>query len=326
MRILLAPMEGVVDYSMRELLTGLGGYDRCVTEFVRVTGQRLPNKVFYRYCPELHHRGRTRSGVPVFIQLLGGQPGPMADNAQRAEALGAPGIDLNFGCPSKTVNNSDGGSVLLREPGRVADIVRAVRGAVSDHIPVTAKIRLGFDDASLLSDIVGGIVEAGATELCIHARTRKEGYKPPAHWHYINDIRQQVSIPLIINGEIWSVRDAIQAKRDSGCEDLMLGRGALACPDLARSIQSNGNDAHYIMANWSQVLGWVETFFETCISLSSPHSVGNRLKQWLVFLKRHYSGADLLFQQVKRLKTAEEIQLAISNHRLMEQPKIESFP
>lgn len=316
MRILLAPMEGVVDYNMRELLTGLGGYDRCVTEFVRVTGQRLPNKVFYRYCPELHHGGQTHSGVPVFIQLLGGQPGPMADNAQRAEALGAPGIDLNFGCPSKTVNGSDGGSVLLREPKRVADIVRAVRDAVSGHIPVTAKIRLGFDDASLLSDIVGGIVEAGATELCIHARTRRDGYKPPAHWHYINDIRQQVSIPLIINGEIWSIQDAMQARQASGCEDLMLGRGALACPDLARSIQSNWNDVPYTMATWSQVLDLLEIFFETCIRLSAPHSVGNRLKQWLVFLKRHYPGANVLFQQVKRLNTAADIQRAISNHRL----------
>lgn len=318
MRILLAPMEGVVDYSMRELLTGLGGYDRCVTEFVRVTGQQLPDKVFYRYCPELHQGGRTRSGVPVYIQLLGGQPEPMAVNAHRAEVLGAPGIDLNFGCPSKTVNNSDGGSVLLKEPKRVANIVRTVREAVSKHIPVTAKIRLGFDDVSLLSDIVTGIAEAGATELCIHARTRKDGYKPPAHWHCIHKIRQQVDMPIIVNGEIWSMSDAMKARRDSGCEDLMLGRGALACPDLARGIQAGWNNESYTSVDWSQVMDLLETFFETCIGLSAPGSVGNRLKQWLVFLKRQYPQAHVLFQQVKRLRTAEAIKLAISNHRLDE--------
>ena len=130
MRLLLAPMEGVVDHTMRELLSGLGGLDRCVTEFLRVSEQLLPPRVFYRICPELRSGGRTASGVPVYLQILGGDPTLVAENAARAAELGAPGIDLNFGCPAKTVNRSDGGSIILREPERVFRIVDAARRAL----------------------------------------------------------------------------------------------------------------------------------------------------------------------------------------------------
>ncbi|MGB1142639.1 MAG: tRNA-dihydrouridine synthase, partial [Halioglobus sp.] len=116
MRLLLAPMEGVVDYTMRELLTSLGGVDRCVTEFLRVSERLLPPRVFRRICPELEHGGQTSSGVPVYLQILGGDPVVVAENAARGAEMGAPGIDLNFDCPAKTVNRNKGGSVLLREP------------------------------------------------------------------------------------------------------------------------------------------------------------------------------------------------------------------
>ena len=107
MRLYLAPMEGVIDHTMRDLFTRQGGVDRCVTEFVRINNSLLPPRVFYRMCPELRSGGKTPSGTPVHVQLLGGQPEPMADNAARAVELGAPGIDINFGCPAKTVNRSD---------------------------------------------------------------------------------------------------------------------------------------------------------------------------------------------------------------------------
>ena len=131
MRIILAPMEGVIDYEMRDLLTRIGGYDRCVTEFVRVTDNLLPNRVFKRFSPELDNGGMTPAGVPVYLQLLGGNPQSMALNAARAQRLEPPGIDINFGCPSKTVNKSDGGSVLLKEPARIGAIVGADDGAVA---------------------------------------------------------------------------------------------------------------------------------------------------------------------------------------------------
>ena len=139
-------MEGVIDFAMREILTGLGGYDHAVTEFIRINDHLLPNKTFYKYAPELLHGGNIKSGTPVYIQLLGQHPNLMAENARRAFDLGATGIDLNFSCPAKTVNNHKGGSILLREPDTVNKIVTAVRAAVPNKTPVSVKMRLGYDD------------------------------------------------------------------------------------------------------------------------------------------------------------------------------------
>lgn len=114
MRVLLAPMEGVLDSLVRELLTEVNDYDLCITEFVRVVDQLLPVKVFHRICPELQNASRTPSGTLVRVQLLGQFPQWLAENAARAVELGSWGVDLNCGCPSKTVNGSGGGATLLK--------------------------------------------------------------------------------------------------------------------------------------------------------------------------------------------------------------------
>ncbi|MES2963372.1 MAG: tRNA-dihydrouridine synthase, partial [Bdellovibrionota bacterium] len=129
-RIMLAPMEGVVDAMMRDRLTRIGGIDLCVTEFLRVQDRLLPDSEFRKDAPELFKGARTPSGIPVLVQFLGGQAGPIAANAVRAVELGALGIDLNFGCPAKTVNRHDGGATLLKNPERIFDVVSAVRAAI----------------------------------------------------------------------------------------------------------------------------------------------------------------------------------------------------
>ncbi len=301
MRLLLAPMEGVINHTLRDLLTGLGGIDRCVTEFVRVTDQLLPTKVFHRLCPELLRGGVTAHGVPVYVQLLGGKPQFMAANAARAVRLGAPGIDLNFGCPAKVVNRNDGGSILLREPDRVFDIVRAVREAVPATTPVTAKIRLGYHDSALLADIAGSVERAGASELTIHARTRTDGYKPPAHWHLIAPVRRQLSIPVIANGEIWSPADAARARADSGCGDLMLGRGVLARPDLAAAVRAADRGDVYTSLRWERILDLLLLQLQACRETLPAKQLLGPVKQWLGYLRQHYGEAASLFEAVKRI-------------------------
>jgi len=314
MRLILAPMEGVIDHTMRKLLTRIGGLDRCVTEFVRVTDQKVPARVFRRYCPELDNDGLTLSGIPVFVQLLGGNPATMAESASEAVRQGARGIDLNFGCPTKIVNRHDGGSVLLKEPCRVAAVVQSVRDRVDSTVRVTAKIRIGFNDSSRLQELVNGIAEAGADELCIHARTRLNGYKPPAFWHLIGKLEKPTGMTIITNGEIWSASDAINAQKQSGCIDLMLGRGSLAQPDLAPMLQAQYTGIPYSPLGWIEVVELVETMFLDCDS-TTPRYVGNRTKQWLAYLKRHYTGAEILFQQIKRLNSRNEIRDAFTRHR-----------
>ena len=141
-------MEGLLDFVLRDILTRAGGVDRCVSEFIRVTNTVLPDRVYQRVVPEIFNGWRTSSGVLVRPQLLGSDVACLADNAASLALLNPPGIDLNFGCPAKVVNRHGGGAALLDEPELVADIVAAVRRAVPAHIPVSAKMRLGFKDDS----------------------------------------------------------------------------------------------------------------------------------------------------------------------------------
>jgi tRNA-dihydrouridine synthase C len=302
-------MEGVVDHHVRELLSALGGIDICVTEFVRVNEhQRLPERVFKRLCPELNHGCKTPSGVPVRVQLLGGQPGSLAFNAAKVARMGATAVDLNFGCPAKTVNKSDGGATLLKTPERLFNIISVVRDRVPDEVPVTAKIRLGFEDRSLYLDNARAAFEAGANELVVHARSKADGYKPPAYWEYIARIREEISIPVIANGEIWNVEDWQRCKEQSGSEDFMLGRGALATPDLPRQIQAFSRGEEYQPLTWQQVCQLLFGYYQTTKPLYPAKYLGNRVKQWLAYLRLQYPEAGQLFENIKRLKTAEEME------------------
>ena len=306
-------MEGVIDAPMRARLTSIGGYSRCVTEFVRVTNVLLPERVFFRLCPELLNSGCTPVGTPVYVQLLGSDSYALAINAQRAVKLGAHGIDLNFGCPAKTVNNNMGGSILLREPAIVASLVKAVRDAVPSEIPVSVKIRLGYDDCDSLAQIVDGIHAAGASELAIHARTKFDGYKPPAYWDNVRGVMdEERRANTIINGEIWNVSDSLDAMRRSHCKHVMLGRGALSAPDLAERIHRNDVDA--LPMPWEQLVGEVLDQF-LCSDQQSLRHIGNRTKQWLAYLKRTYPQANLLFKRIRTLHDAMSIEKAFELHR-----------
>jgi tRNA-dihydrouridine synthase C len=302
-KIILAPMEGVVDALMRDMLTQIGGFDLCVTEFVRVVENVMSDKVFYRICPELKHDGFTPSGIPVKVQLLGQQPKALAQNAVKAVKLGSHGVDLNFGCPAKTVNKSKGGAVLLQYPETLYDIVKAVRDAVPSEQPVTAKIRLGYENTDNAFANAQAIAEAGADSLVIHARTKTDGYKPPAYWEWIPKIQAVVPhLHIIANGEIWNASDAQRCRDVSQCTDIMLGRGALSMPNLAATIAHQQNPM-----TWDEVKELLISYSGYEIYGDKGRYYPNRIKQWLGYLKREYTQADELFMDIRRLQCSDEI-------------------
>lgn len=301
MRIILAPMEGVVDYFMRDMLTTIGGFDGCVTEFIRVSQQLLPIKTFHRYCPELLQGGCTRAGVPVKVQLLGQDPDALAENALRAVTLGSPGIDLNFGCPAKTVNQSRGGAVLLQEPELLYRIAKAVRAAVPVGVSVSAKIRLGYENTELALVNAQALVEGGVDELAVHARTKVDGYRPPAYWPWIAKIRQVVPVNVIANGEIWQPEHAKECLAQSGAADLMIGRGALAQPNLAQRIRHGGQ----AMA-WIDVIQLLMTYSEFNNPAQSDY-YASRTKQWFSYLRLQYPEAEALFPKLRVLRDTQAI-------------------
>lgn len=306
MRVILAPMEGVLDHLMRDLLTQVGGYDLCVTEFIRIVDQVISDSAFYRFCPELREAGAygsvTRSGTPVRVQLLGQNPDYMAENAAKVVELGSNGIDLNFGCPSKMVNKNRGGAILLKDPENLYQIIKAVKAAVPTDTVVSAKIRLGYEDKTLAIENAQAVEAAGANMLTVHARTKVEGYKPPAHWHWIAKIKNKISIPVVANGEVWNLADALKCREISGCSDIMVGRGALTIPNLGNVIKQES-----IAMPWLDVQALLSSYTEYETRGDKSKYFPNRIKQWLKYLKNNYQEAETLFSEIRTLKTAEAI-------------------
>lgn len=301
---LLAPMEGLTDPLMRQILTQIASdlgrpYDWSVSEFIRITNHVLPAHVFYRYVPELNNDSRTSSGTPIHLQLLGSEPELMGENALVASELGAPAIDLNFGCPAKTVNNHRGGSVLLDEPRLMRDIISAVRDKTPSHIPVSAKIRLGYTDTNNMLDIKQAIADSGADWLTIHARTKTQGYKPPAYWEKIIGFTE-LPIPVIANGEIWNHDHALRCMTQSNTPHLMLGRGAVTRPDLIAQV-----DSPDITLPWAALIAHQIAFLQG--ESRSDSALIGRYKQWLGMLRKGYLEAQHIWDNIKRVRDKQLI-------------------
>ena len=227
-KLLLAPMEGLLDEVLREILTQVGDYDLAVSEFTRVSGNLLPLRAFRRVCPELDNGSRTSAGTPLVVQLLGSDPALLAENATQLATLGPAGIDLNFGCPAPTVNRHGGGAMLLSDPEKLFRICTAVRRAIPATLPLSAKMRLGISDTEKTLDCARALAAGGIVSLVVHARTKSDGYQPPAHWEWVARIRDVVTTPVVANGEVWTSDDHQRCCTASDCTDVMLGRGAVA--------------------------------------------------------------------------------------------------
>jgi tRNA-dihydrouridine synthase C len=318
-KLFLAPMDGVTDYIMRDLLTKIGGIDYCVSEFLRVTDSVFSDKVFFEHCPELKTNSATTNGIPVFLQLLGNNPEFLARNAQRAADLGALGIDLNFGCPAKTVNKHNGGSVLLKNPEILFTITKAVRAAVPKNVPVSAKIRLGYEDANQCLENVKALEEAGANWITVHCRTKVDGYKPPAYWEWIPRIKEITSLPIVANGEINSVEDFFKCKQVTHCSQFMIGRASLADPFIFLKIKnslmrSEDQPTQQNIYKWNDVANKLLPYYQ--ISENSVHGsyAVARTKQWLKYLTKTNSEAHLLFEKIKTINHPGAFKSCLENH------------
>ena len=276
MQIALAPMEGLVDNILRDVLTRVGGIDWCVTEFIRINDQLLTPAYFHKFGPELLTGARTASGVPLRVQLLGSDPVCLAENAALACELGSEVIDLNFGCPAKTVNKSRGGAVLLNEPELLNRIVEHVRRAVPAHIVV-------------------------------HARTKTDGYKPPAHWEWIPRVQEVVNVPVFANGDIWSVEDWQRCREVSGAEHIMLGRGLVARPDLALQIAAARAGEEVVEMTWAHMQPMLHEFWRQSVAQLTEKQAPGRLKQWLAMLTRNYPQAVELFTAMRRETDLQQV-------------------
>jgi tRNA-dihydrouridine synthase C len=242
----------------------------------------------------------------VFLQLLGGQPEPLAATARIAVEAGAYGVDLNFGCPAKLVNRHDGGASLLKTPERIERIVAAVRAAVPPEHPVSAKVRLGWDCRDHVERIALAAERGGASFLTVHGRTKADMYGPPADWTAIGRARRAVGIPTIANGDLNTADAVEQCREQSGCEAFMLGRGPMGRPSLLCGGGTGGDAERQLIADL--LLEYLDRMQAARYSESLCVA---RVKQWLSLGSKVNPEVRPLFEPVKRLQVADEVRTAL---------------
>lgn len=228
--LFLAPMEGVGDRAFRKAMVSIGGFDEAVRDFLRVPSNAHVKSLAAVYVAD------EISPFPLAAQIMGGDPLLMADMAREIEARGAPRIDINCGCPSNTVNGRGAGSSLLKDPKFIFDVTQAVSQAVK--IPVTVKMRSGFEDTSLFRENLLAAQEAGAAFVAIHPRTKRDGYSSHARWDLIAEAKQILRIPVVGNGDILTADDALSMLKQTNCDALMIGRGSIINPFIFHQIKA----------------------------------------------------------------------------------------
>lgn len=316
---LLAPMASVSEMPFRVLALELGA-GLATTELISAAGIFYKNRRTRQYLTFDRERER-----PYSVQLFGGAPEVMATAARAAVEHGADIVDINMGCPVRKVTGTGAGSALMCDTARAADIVRAMRTAVGDGVPVTAKIRSGWDDGSINAvDLARQLEDAGCAALAVHARTRAQGYSGHADWSLIARVKQAVRMPIIGNGDVVTFADAHRMRSETGCDAVMIGRGALGNPWIFSSLKA-GRDlgppspaerAAFIARHLRAHLAFHETLSsdEERRALHTPPALMavKTFRQHLVWYARGLAGAKSFRERAMKLEEPAAVFEAIA--------------
>lgn len=273
--LFLAPMEGVGDRCFRRAMASVGGFDEAVTDFLRV-----PSNAHVQSLARVYEADETKP-IPLAAQLMGSDIELMAAMAQEVEKRGAPRIDLNCGCPSNTVTGRGAGSSLLKDPDLLHQVAKAMVKAVS--VPVTIKMRSGYEDTSRFKENLLAAQESGVSFITLHPRTKVDGYGPPARWDLIAEAKSFLKIPLVGNGDILTVDDALKMLKSTGCDALMIGRGSVINPFIFHKIKAHFAKKDYC-PEWEDLQRYLETYIAEIPPESTPRLKINKMKQLMGFL------------------------------------------
>jgi nifR3 family TIM-barrel protein len=288
--LILAPMEGVGDRCFRKAMASVGGFDEAVTDFLRVPTNAHVKSLACQY------EADETAPIPLAAQIMGSDPELMAAMAQELEKRGAPRIDLNCGCPSNRVTGRGAGSTLLKDPNFLHENAKAIVKAVS--IPVTVKMRSGYEDTSLFKENLLAAQESGISYLTLHPRTKVDGYGPPANWDLIAEAKSFLKIPVVGNGDILCVADALKMLSHTKCDALMVGRGSIINPFIFHQIRSHFSQTN-IHAQNQDLFQYLHTYIRH-IPTDMPNKTKiNKMKQLMSFLFK--SSAELLNKRQEML-------------------------
>lgn len=268
-------MEGVGDRCFRKAMASIGGFDEAVRDFLRVPRNAHIESLAREY------EADEIAPIPLAAQLMGSELDLMAAMAREMEKKGAHRIDLNCGCPSNTVTGKGAGSSLLKEPDFLHDVAKSIVEAVS--IPVTLKMRSGFEDTSLFKDNLLAAEASGVRYITLHPRTKVDGYGPPAKWDLIAEAKSLLKIPLVGNGDILTVDDALRMLKVTGCDGLMIGRGSIINPFLFQQIKAHFSGETFV-PQWDDLIRYFEVYCAEIPAGVPPKIRVNKLKQLMGFL------------------------------------------
>jgi nifR3 family TIM-barrel protein len=229
-------MEGVGSHPFRKAISLIGGFDEACTDFLRVPLCAHIPSLAKRYNP------LETAPIPLAAQIMGSDPLLMGEMCAELFRLGAPRVDLNCGCPANRVTGRGAGSSLLKDPELLHSIAKEMVRKASG--PVTAKLRAGFDDFSLFKENLLAAQSAGIAFLTLHPRTKAQIYRPPCHWHLIQEAKSILKIPVIGSGDVLTPQDAERMAKETGCDGIMVGRGAIQNPWIFHEIRAHFGYPH----------------------------------------------------------------------------------
>ena len=297
--LILAPMEGVGDRTFRKAMASVGGFDEAVMDFLSVPRNAHVASLAKKY--EADELGN----IPMAAQLMGSDPLLMAAMAKEMERRGAKRIDLNCGCPSNTVTGNGAGSSLLKDPNLLYTIAKSMTDAV--NVPVTVKMRSGYLDTSLFKENLKAAEESGIKFLTLHPRTKLDGYGPKAKWELIAEAKSLLKIPVVGNGDILTVRDAVNMLTQTGCDYLMIGRGSVANPFIFHQIKAHFAGKEFT-PTWEDLYSYIQVFISALPVEMAMRGKINKMKQLFGFI----------FTYNPQLKELRKIMLTFSPANLTE--------
>jgi nifR3 family TIM-barrel protein len=300
-------MAGITDHAFRSFMRRMGA-GVLVTELISATGIEYANQ------KTLDLMGFDEAQRPVGIQLFGEDPDTMANAAKVAEAKGCDFVDINFGCPVPKVVKKGAGSAMMKDLPNMQAMFRAMRAAV--QLPITIKIRTGWDaNQRNALDVCNLAADEGITWVAIHGRTRAQGYSGLADWDFIANIKAKTKIPILGNGDILTPEMANARLRETGCDGVLIGRGALKDPLIFHNSmrlfhRDNPQHAHpNVNENFAHIF---EDLYETLGKHCEPHLVGIQLRKFAAWYSSGYPGAAHFRKTLFQSKdTLESYRLAV---------------
>jgi nifR3 family TIM-barrel protein len=305
--LILSPMAGVTDISFRRLLKQRGGIGLTVSEFISVEGLTRSNPKSKR---QMRFYENER---PFAVQIFGGQHERMRMAAEMAQEVGADILDVNCGCPAPKVVKHGGGSGLLKDHPRLESILTEIKKAIT--IPMTVKIRAGFYDHTINAVETAKLAEAcGAEHIALHGRTKEQGYRGLANWDLVKEIKETVNVPVSGSGDIITIQHALDRFRETGCDGVLIGRGAMANPWIFRQIEDTIHGREPFQPTLEDKRAVLLEYFEMLREDMPQMAAIGRMKQLAGQFTRGLKGGALFRTAIYHSHSVEEILGRISEY------------